>query len=172
MKIFELKDNQVVIDPEILTIPEFHTVWEADKTKGKEKAFQNFTYIYHTSDYASPYANYPADKREEAVRHDLIPDKKWKPAPYTLAAIDKYRQLSITPMMRLLAAAQAKVDQLADYLEGTGVTDETIKPILEIFNKLSLSVTNFGKLSEAVTKEQKQSNTKRRGEKSTSLFET
>jgi hypothetical protein len=171
MKVFELKDNQIIIDPNFLTIPIFGTIWDKDKSKDKHEAVSYFTYIYHVCDHASPYSNYPISKRMEAVQADLITDPKWKPSNDIKEAINKYRELSTTPMQRLLLAAQRKVDEIAEFLEETPVDAETVKPVLEVFNKLTLTVNNFGKLNEAVTKEQKDNNVKRRGEKSTSMFE-
>ena len=88
MKVFELKDNQIIIDPNFLTIPEFGAIWDKDKTKDKHTAVTHFTYIYHVCDHASPYSNYPIAKRMEAVQADLITDPKWKQSKEIREAID------------------------------------------------------------------------------------
>ena len=171
MKILQLVDGEVKVDPEILVIPEFAAVWKQDKTKHKLKAFEVFTYIYHCCDLASPYANFPMGKREEAVRSDLITDKHWKETKEIKAARGKFIQMSTTPLQRLLDAAQRKIDEIAQFLDETSVDVDTVASILKIMNDLTKTVNNFAALTETVTKEQKVNSTKRRGEKASSLFE-
>lgn len=172
MKIFQLVDGEVKIDPEILIIPEFDAVWKQDKKKDKIDAFQNFTYIYHCCDHASPYSNFPIGKREEAVRADLISDKTWKETKEIKAARQKFIEMSTTPLQRLLSASQRKIDEIAQFLDETPVDVDTVPSILKIMNDLSKTVNQFAALTETVTKEQKQNSTKRRGEKSSAMFES
>jgi hypothetical protein len=171
MKILNLVDGEVKIDPEILVIPEFDAVWKTDKTKDKHKAFETFTYIYHCCDLASPYANFPMGKREEAVRQDLISDKTWKETKEIKSARAKFIEMSTTPLQRLLSASQRKIDEIAQFLDETPVDVDTVASVLKIMNDLSKTVNQFAALNETVTKEQKANSTKRRGEKSSALFE-
>jgi hypothetical protein len=171
MKVFELKDGIIQVDPDILTVPEFHAVWKKDKTKNKDKAFKELAYIYHMCDYNSPYSNFPVIKREISVREDVIGDKLYKPSKEVKAAVEKYQELTITPKQRLYTSCKRKLDELAGFMDTTPVDDDTMKPILEMFNKLTATIANFDKLEEAVSKEQKENNTKRRGERTTALFE-
>ena len=78
MRIFQQKDNNIIVSPEVLTIPEFSAIWKADKTKDKVEAFKAFTYIYHTVDYNSPYSNYPKDKKDESIKQDMLGDPEYK----------------------------------------------------------------------------------------------
>jgi hypothetical protein len=171
MKVFELKDGIVQVDPDVLTVPEFHAVWKKDKKKNKDTAFLELAYIYHMCDYNSPYSNFPVTKREQSVKEDLIGDVNWKPSKEVRAAIEKYRALTITPKQRLYISCKRKLDELAGFMDNTPVDDDTMKPILEMFNKLTATIANFDKLEDAVSKEQKENNSKRRGERSTALFE-
>jgi len=171
MKIFELKEGVVQVDPDVITVPEFLAVWNKDKTKNKDKAFLEFAFIYHMCDFNSPYSNFPVTKREVSVKEDVIGDKHWKPTKEVKAAVEKYKELSTTPKQRLYLSCKRKLDELAGFMDNTPVDDDTMKPILEMFNKLTATIANFDKLEDAVTKEQKQNNTKRRGERTTALFE-
>jgi len=172
MKIFEIKDGAIQLDPEVMSIPAFHAVWQADKTKKKDKAFAELTYIYHMCDFNSPYSNFPVSKRAENVKEDVMQDTKYKPSKVVTIAMEKYKELSHTPKQRLYLSCKRKLDDLAYFMDETDINDDTLKPVLEMFNKLTATISNFDKLEEAVSKEQKTNNTTRRGERSTALFES
>lgn len=165
MKIFELVQNNVIVSAENLTIPAFTTIWNRDKSKDKKQAFKEFTYIYHKSDYNSPYSNFPEDKKEEMIKADILGDKDYKASKEVIEAVEKYKQLQETPLQRLLQAVKNKVDDIATYLEATTIDDENIKIVLDAFGKISTTVSNFDKLQQAVEKEKEQSNSRVRGDK-------
>jgi len=171
MKVFELKDGIVQVDPEVLTVPEFHAVWKKDKKKNKDRAFLELAYIYHMCDFNSPYSNFPVKMREKSVQEDVIGDDKWSASKEVIAAVEKYRELSTTPKQRLYLSCKRKLDEVADFMDTTEIDVDTMKPVLELFNKLTATISNFDKLEDAVSKEQSQNNTKRRGERTTALFE-
>jgi len=174
MKIFDIKDAQVIVNPEILVIPAFYEVWKNDKSKNKETAFMYFTFIYHLCDYGSPYSNYSEEKRLHSLLTDILKAKdinNYKIPPHVSVAIDEYRELTVTPKKRLFDSCKKKLDALADYMDETAVTDESLKSVLEMFNKLSSTISNFDKLEEAVKKEHQSVNINRRGSKATAMFE-
>ncbi len=164
MKVFQQKDNNVVVSPEILTIPEFSNIWKADKTKDKVGAYNAFTFIYHFVDYNSPYSSYPRDKKEEAIKKDMLGKADFKLTQPILDAIAKYRELQETPLQRLLQAARNKIDDIANYLNDTSVDDESIKLILEVYKNISTAVGNFDKLQQAVEKETEKQTSRNRGD--------
>jgi hypothetical protein len=164
MKVFQQKDNNVIVSPEILTIPEFSNLWKADKTKDKVEAYKAFTFIYHFVDYNSPYSSYPRDKKEETIKKDMLGDAKFKISQPIIDAISKYRELQETPLQRLLQAARNKIDDIANYLNDTSVDDESIKLILEVYKNISTAVGNFDKLQQAVEKETEKQTSRNRGD--------
>ena len=99
-------------------------------------------------------------------------DTKYKPSKVVTIAMEKYKELSHTPKQRLYLSCKRKLDDLAYFMDETDINDDTLKPVLEMFNKLTATISNFDKLEEAVSKEQKTNNTTRRGERSTALFES
>lgn len=165
MKLFELINNNVVVSAEVLTIPHFNKLWLADKSKNKDKAFKEFTYIYHKADLNSPYSNFPENKKDESIKMDMLGDKDYTPSQDVIEAITKYKELQETPLQRLFQAVKNKVDDIATYLDGTSIDDENIKIVMEVFSKISSTIGNFDKLQQAVEKEKEQSNTRIRGDK-------
>lgn len=171
MDIFELKDNQITIRTEALTIPEFKKIWDADRSKHKDAAFKEFAYIYHSTNYNSPYSNFPEDKKEESIIHDIINDKKWKLSKETREAKEKYISITQTSKQRLLESAKYKIDEIAKYLKDTPLDENSSKSILEIFKSISTTIKNFDEIENAVKKENEQNSTRRRGGTTTSIFE-
>jgi len=164
MKVFQQKDNKVIVSPEILTIPEFAAIWKSDKTKDKVEAFKAFTYIYHSIDFNSPYSSYPRDKKEATIKQDMVGDANFKVSQLVIDGMNKYRELQETPLQRLLQAARNKIDDIANYLNDTSVDDESIKLILEVYKNISTAVGNFDKLQQAVEKETEKQTSRNRGD--------
>lgn len=171
MKIFNFKNFQVIIDPEVLTVPEFFVIWDKDKSKDKTKAFKELAYVYHMSDFNSPYSNLSEEKKKQRVGNDIMKNQNYNPPDYVKNAITKYKELSITPKERLLLSAKRKIDQVAEYMDNSNVSDETLNNILKIFKDLQPIVANFDNLEEAVKKEKLNKTEKRRAGRKTSLFE-
>lgn len=172
MKVFDLKNNQLIIEPQVLTVPEFLCLWERDKTKHKEQAFKDFGYVYHMSDFNSPYSGYPEDKREEVIKQDIYKNPKFKPDKDLLKACYKYRDLTSTPKQRFVIAAKNKLDEITTFLIKTPVDLETMEIIQKIFKDLSPTIANFDKLEDAINKEAEKAGTKVRGDKKPGMFET
>ena len=88
--LFDLRDGQVVLNPESLAIPIFNTIWKRDKTKSKERANREIAYIFFMCDFNSPYMAYPNIKRREVVVNDFMKDPKWKEDKDIKEAMIKY----------------------------------------------------------------------------------
>lgn len=80
--LFILENNIAKPNTETLLLEPFKTIWERDKTKNKEKAIREFTYIeFMTSALKSnPFREYPEDKKHSVIsehifKEDYKPDK-------------------------------------------------------------------------------------------------
>ena len=56
----------------------FQIISKTDKTKTKEKATREISYIYFMCDFNSPYMVYPEGKRREIVIKDFMKDEDWE----------------------------------------------------------------------------------------------
>lgn len=109
MNIFNVKDGELIIQPELLTIPEFKKIWDWDRAASKSYAMKELAIVYHMADLNSPYANYPEDKRFEYLRKDILKND----TRYVLRlkeAVEKYKELNQTP-------AEKSVIELRETLE-------------------------------------------------------
>jgi hypothetical protein len=165
MKIFDLKDNEVIVSPEILTISVFEEIWNGDKSKNKKNAFNDFKYIYHLSDFNSPYNNYSKQKREEAIKEEVIGEKTYTPSEKVLQACKVYRELRETPIERLFTSVKDKIEEMSEYLNTNELNDNSVTPVLKIFDSMSKIVGQYKTLETAVKSEKESTTVKIRGDK-------
>lgn len=164
MKIFDIIDHTVVVSPEILTIKCFKDIWELDKSKLKENAYRDFTYIYHMCDYNSPYSNYPSNERTNSVKEEVLGDKKYTPSKEVNVAIEQYKKLIESPLTRLLEASKKRIDDIVDYFNGNTVEDISEAKISgDILKNIGATAASFKNLEDEVRKTRENSGGKNRG---------
>ena len=131
MALFDLKNGNIVLSPDSLALPVFKKIWKKDKTKIKEKATREISYIYFMCDYGSPYAVYPIDKKREVIAMDFMKDLKWKEDKDIIEAMEAYLKFQETHTMRLMKAAKGASDKLAGYFENVDflIVDDKGRPL-------------------------------------------
>ena len=163
MALFDLKNGNIVLNPDSLALPGFREIWKKDKTKGKEKATREISYIYFMCDYNSPYAVYPIDKRKEAIIKDYIKEEDWMETKEIKEAIKRYVDFQETHTMRLMRAAKGASDKLAGYFEAINFMDKdsngkpihTAKDVAVNLEKVGNIVDSLDKLETKIKKEVK-----------------
>lgn len=117
MNLLKLNDNfEIVLDkPFIATIKEFREIYVRDKTKNKEQAHKEFSFIYNFCDFSSPFIEYDEEDRfTESVLAAGLPEN-WHPDEDLQAAIDKYLELSESRSLKILKTAYTVIDKLRAY---------------------------------------------------------
>ena len=165
MKIFDFKDNEVVVSPEILTILVFKDIWDSDKSKTKKNAYNDFKYIYHLCDFNSPYNNYSEERRIEAIKEEVIGEKTYTPDEKVKKGCLVYKELKQTPIERLFISVKDKIEEMSSYLKENELTDDSVTPVLKIFDSTSKIVGQYKTLETAVKSEKETTNVKIRGDK-------
>ena len=148
----------VGITTEALLIPEFKKIWERDKKKDKEKAIKEFSYIYFSTDFKSPYVqSADAGLAEKVVAKDFMKDPKYKPDKEIVAAIGKYVELQETPSMRLLKASLKTISNLTSYLETLNLheRDKNDRPLYKP-NDVTSALKAIGPVIESLNKVKEQ----------------
>ncbi len=112
---FQFSNSKIVFDPNVLSLPWFKGIWEADKSKSKEEATMLLSFIFYLVDNKSPYMGYPREERRENIIKDIIKDKKWKESEQVLEAIKRYEEFSVTRSSRLLDSVRGLLDRLGEY---------------------------------------------------------
>lgn len=167
MKLFDIVNGSVVLNPNSLVIPEFRSIWERDKTKTKEQATREISFIVFLCDFNSPYNSFREEDRELVVKQDFLKDEKWVPDALILEGINKYRRLQETPLLRMLRSAMNVVNKTADYFDNVdyNVVDErgrpkyTVELVLTAMAKMGAAVNQLRMLEREVQKEQLEAST-------------
>lgn len=108
------------VAPEALTLKPFKKLWDRDKSKSKDTALQELSFVYFYCDPRSDYQYIIDDEdRMEAVKDGEGFPKKWKPDKDLEAAIELYRSFDTSAALLLKAANEAveKVRTLLTELE-------------------------------------------------------
>lgn len=163
MSLFDLKNGNVVLNPDSLVLPGFREIWKKDKTKGKDKATKEISYVFFMCDYNSPYAVYPQYKRRDVICKDFMQDEKWKETPEVSEAMIRYKEFQETHTMRLMRAAKGAADKLAGYFENIdflkiddkGKPVYTAKDVAYNLEKVGSIVDSLDKLETRIKKEVK-----------------
>lgn len=117
--VYDNVDKQLELnEPELLLTKEFSNLIKRDKSKFKERATRELTYIYLAIDWKSPYSQYSEQERhQEAIEDSGITEEEFN-NPDFRAACRKYRELQDSnKSIKLLQAARRACDQFIDYFD-------------------------------------------------------
>ena len=117
MKLFKYEGYEVKVAPEALTLKPFKKIWDRDKSKTKERAIQEFGFLYFYCDPRSDYQYIidPEDRLEAVKKGEGFPEE-WKPDATLMKAIEFYGSFD-TPSAMLLRAASEAVDKVQKTLK-------------------------------------------------------
>lgn len=123
MKLFKYEGYEVRVAPEALTLKPFKKIWDRDKSKNKERATSELSFLYFYCDPRSDYQYIVNDEdRMEAVKHGEGYADDWKPDAVLSAAIDFYSSFSTSSAILLKAASEA-VDKVQKTLKDLNPED-------------------------------------------------
>lgn len=131
MRLLAYEGFKVVIAPEALALKPFRTLWTRDRSRNKDKAIAELSYIYFFSDPRSEYQYIlDADDRDAAVKEGLGLPAKWKPDKEIVAAMELYGSFTTTAAL-LLQDTRYAVDKLRTLLRDIDLSaaDKHGKPI-------------------------------------------
>lgn len=108
MKLFKYEGYEVRIAPEALTLKPFKKLWDRDKSKTKDTAITELSFLYFYCDPRSDYQYIKDDEdRLDAVRKgEGLPDD-WKPDTILKEAIEFYSSFDTTSAILLRTAREA-----------------------------------------------------------------
>ncbi len=117
MKLFKYEGYEVKIAPEALTLKPFKKLWDRDKSKAKEKATMELSFLYFYCDPRSDY-QYIIDEEDRlaAVKEGQGFPDDWKPDATLKAAMEFYSTFDTSSAM-LLRAAMKAVKKVQDTLD-------------------------------------------------------
>jgi hypothetical protein len=152
--LFDLKDNQVVIKPESLLIYPFSELWKRDKSKTKESATKDIKYVWFYCDFDSPYFNYEDDERALLIKEQVLEDTKYKTDELVNKSIERYKELHLTPSMRMLDAAYTAIFKMDKYFKDIDFDNDDIDKVQKAIIAMPKMIQSINESKELCKKEQ------------------
>lgn len=176
-KLFDIDGGKVVMNPTILWLPEFKKIWDRDKSKGKEVAAREISYIVFLHSFQSPYQAYSEADRESKIISDFFKEG-WKPDDCVKAGIKKYLELQDSAVLRLFNSTKLALEAINVHfkrvynkvVESEDDMDIDIDKLVKNAERLGNLVQSLEKLKVQVQKEQLD-NTSIRGGQGVGMFE-
>lgn len=134
MRLFKYEGYEVKIAPEALTLKPFKKLWSRDKSKDKERAMTEFSFMYFFCDPRSDYQYIVDDEdRMKAVKDGEGLPSNWTPDSVLQEAIAFYRTFD-TASAALLRTAMIAVDKVNEKLLNADLdkTDNKGRPVMPI----------------------------------------
>ena len=119
MRLFKYEGYEVKVAPEALTLRPFKKIWDRDKSKNKETAMMELSFLYFFCDPRSDYQYITDDAdRLEAVKEGIGLSEAWKPDTALNNAIVFYRTFDTSAAILLRTAARGvdKIQKTIDEL--------------------------------------------------------
>ena len=137
MRLFRYEGYEVRVAPEALTLKPFKRLWDRDKSKQKEKALQELSFLYFYCDPRSDYQYITDDDdRLSAVKQGIGFPDDWKPDAMIVSAIDFYRTFDTSAALLLKMAAKG-VSKVQTALDGMDPDDtRSLKEYLTIMKMI------------------------------------
>lgn len=141
-------------EPSILLVKEFANLLKRDKTKYKDRAFKELTYIYLAISWKSPYNQYSEQERHEEALNDSGLTEEQFNDPIFREACRKFRALQDSnKSIKLLEAARTATDQFIDYFNtiiDLNERDQNGKPVFSA-EKVMKEMAQLSKVHEQLT---------------------
>jgi len=129
--LFEVENKAVIPHTETLLISPFKEIWERDKSKGKQFAIEDFSYIEFMSSMkkTNPYRQYPEDRKHDVIKEAVITRDDWEADNLIKEAIkvmDKFQKEASTTYNYYIAAKQA-TENMQKFFEEVDLSERNFK---------------------------------------------
>lgn len=170
MKLFNLNNYKVEIEPEVLLLAPFAVLWNRDKTAHKKVAFNEIAYVWFMQDVKSDFfAIVNADERCREVSKVIDLPKGWTPDKAVKDAEEFYKKASESLTYRLLQDSRSGLEKLSEAVKDPDFTKVDLKKIAEVILMLPKLSKSLDELEEAVIKERQV--VQHRGSQERAIFE-
>ena len=159
MQLIKWKNNTIEISPEAYCIKAFRNIWNADRSKYKEKAILILGTLYFMYHPASDFQHILDDEeRLIDIKEQTGLDNKWKPDKLFEEAKEVYIKYTCTTSSLLLKDNKIMVEKIRAYCSELDLkkdVDDKGKPI-HTLQSLTKSISDLNKLAVDITKAEKQ----------------
>lgn len=182
MKLFQFKDGELSVDPQVYGLLPFKAILKRDKSRNKDTALKEMLFVYYYTDIKSYYIIISNIKdRESEIKKDIGLPEDWKMDKVIREAVEFYESQSLTVIAKLYKNALKAANDISEYLTMTDVLlaerDDRGKPVNDI-SKITGAITKVKSIMQdlkaaekEVLKEQKELEGRTKGSKEMSIFE-
>jgi len=168
MDLLQMKGNVLTITPQALAMKDFNALWTRDKTKNKERAVAELSYVWFMEETKSPFYNIlnEEERSREVIKVlDHLP-KAWKPDAKVKAAQVCYTENDrsvakdlLKNAIRLLIKIDnfiSSVDPGETYKDKQGVVryKHDFKKLMDTSKQIPPTLEQLRKTMELVSKEE------------------
>ena len=120
MKLLEFENYEVRPTAEALLVKPIRRLYNADRSKQKDRFMQQISYMFFMVDPRSTYSYIvdPEERAKQIVIQEGLP-KDFKPSDELREAMDIYKQHTVTSSTKLLESTRVAVDALSEELNAT-----------------------------------------------------
>lgn len=144
--------NRIIIEPELLMIPEFNTIWVNDLTPEKVEAYAYYKYIFFMCDYKSPYNSYGLDK-EDCVLRDYFNGATIDKSEVLIKAMEKYNELRKIPEVHVLEASRELMFRVAQKMSSMELEGRAFKEATDALSNVGKVLASYGQVKDSVERE-------------------
>lgn len=149
MKLFDIDNDRVLVNENVLLIPLFKSIYDKYGIKG-------LSFINFMSNPDSPYSNFELGVKEKVIKEDL--ELEFTDCPLIYDGIKKVEEMYSTPINRFYIGQQIMMDRISEYLRTTQLDDSrdgNYNEILKTFEKAEKIRVAFENTKKARDKELK-----------------
>lgn len=132
VEIFEMHNSHVTPVKELLLVSPFKELWERDKSKHKETAIREFSYICFlvSPRKSNPYAGYHIDVKKQKIIEGIWKEE-WEPDELIEEGVALYKEWleSASPSMRYFSAVKAGIEETINFFESVDFNERTDKGV-------------------------------------------
>ena len=137
MKLFEFRNHSLHISEMAYALDPFRKIWTRDKTRNKQVAQSELSYIYFMHDFRSDFVEqYGTEAERNAAVLETLGALKptWKPDKVVKEAIDFYLKHSENIKMKMVKDVIQSLHKLRKYFQTIDFTllDDNGKPVYNI----------------------------------------
>lgn len=176
---FDKHSYNVRISEEVLLLKPFKAIFDADKSKSKDQALNEFAFIWFYTDIKSPYQAIIDPKiREEEILKSIDLPKSWKRNKVIDAAIEFYRERSKSIVHQLYDAAMIAADSVNDVFTNSkdliASSDDKItaaQKVVQALEKVPKVMQSLRDIEKELLKEIDDKEGKKKGSREFALYE-
>ena len=117
MNLFDIKNNQVIVNENVLLIPEIKAVYD-------KYGLNALAYIHYITFTGSPYMNIPEENRSEVIYKDFPGEYSTEDFEIVVCVEKINKQFYNSPVLRYYQAQSIALDNISNYLKDTIIDDD------------------------------------------------